>query len=251
MCDFHQNGQKCGKLICYGNYCKKHKREHLVTNKFIIINNFTGKSSDYLKDDILYTINTIDNKKYNRLLKKDELFQILSSKINKLNHYTNNVESIKKIQSHFKKKYNDKNIRLRGQGFIDRKLCNNNEDFFTYETVNEIDDKYFFSYKDDTNIIWFFDIRSINKLIELGQPNPYTMKDFCLYIKWKVRKLIDHLKNNNISIEFVDEIKELKQDKKKLLKQKMTDVSASIERLGYSFNVDWFRTLHIIQLKKL
>ena len=74
MCDFHKNGEKCNKLICYGNYCKKHKREHLVANNFIIINNFTGKSSDYLKDDILSTLNDIDKKKHNRLLKKDELF---------------------------------------------------------------------------------------------------------------------------------------------------------------------------------
>ena len=251
MCDFHKNGEKCNKLICYGNYCKKHKREHLVANNFIIINNFTGKSSDYLKDDILSTLNDIDKKKHNRLLKKDELFTLLTNKIEKMKHYTSNTESIKLIQLRYKKRYNDKNIRLRGQGFIDRSLCNNNEDFYTYETINEIDDKYFFSYKDENNIIWFFDIRSINKLIEMGQPNPYTMTDFSLYIKWKTRKLIDYLKNNNISVEFIDEMKEVKKDKKKILKQKMTDVFASIERLGFSFNNDWFSTLHIVQLKKL
>ena len=85
----------------------------------------------------------------------------------------------------------------------------------------------------------------------MDQPNPYTMQEFGLYIVWKAQKLIDHLKANNISIEFVDEMKEMKKDKKKILKQKMTDVSASIERLGFSFNTEWFSSLHIVQLKKL
>jgi hypothetical protein len=251
MCEFLKNDKKCCKKVCYGNYCKTHRREHLVANNFIIINNFTGKSPDYLKDDILSTLNSIDKKKHNRLLKKGELFTTLTNKIEKLNHYTTNTESIKLIQSRYKKRYNDKNIKMRGMGFIDRKLCNNIEDFYTYETVNEIDDKYFFSYKDEKDIVWFFDIRSLNKLIEMNQPNPYTMQEFGLYIVWKAQKLIDHLKNNNISIEFVDEMKEVKKDKKKILKQKMTDVFASIERLGYSFNNEWFTTLHILQLKKL
>ena len=47
---------------------------HHNLNHFIIINKFTDKSADYLKDDILSTLNDIDKKKHNRLLKKDELF---------------------------------------------------------------------------------------------------------------------------------------------------------------------------------
>ena len=39
--------------------------------------------------------------------------------------------------------------------------------------------------------------------------------------------------------------------KKKILKQKIVDVFASIERLGFSFNTEWFTSLHIIQLKQL
>jgi len=251
MCDFHQNDNICGKNRCYGNYCNKHKREHLVHNNFIIINNFTCKPSDYLKDDILFTINTIDKKKYKKSLKKGVLFDILTNKISKYKHYISNAESIILVQLHFKEKYKQRNSNLRGEGFIDRKSCNNNEDFFTYETVDEIDDKYFFSYKDDTNIIWFFDIRSLKKLIEMNQGNPYTMKAFDYITIYKVNKLIEYLNNNHISLDFKDEIKELKQDKKKLLKQKITDVFASIERLGFSINIEWFTSLHIIQLKKL
>ena len=46
-------------------------------------------------------------------------------------------------------------------------------------------------------------------------------------------------------------MKELKKDKKQILKQKMVDVSAAIERLGFSFNLEWFSCLGLIPLKKL
>ena len=40
---------------------------------------------------------------------------------------------------------------------------------FSFEDINEINDRYFFSYQDKNKFIWFFDIRSFNKLIELEQ----------------------------------------------------------------------------------
>lgn len=251
MCEFIDNNSKCGKKKCYGEYCTKHKREYLVVHNFISFSNFTDKSSDYLKNDILNTINYIDKKKYNKSLKKEILFNILSNKFTKFNHYKNNSESVIKIQLYYKNKYKNRNIRLRGLGFINRDICNNKEDFYTYETINEIDNKYFFSYKDNNKIVWFFDVRSINKLMDMNQPNPYTMQDFDLYTRFKVKKIIEYLTNNNISIDFKDEIKEIEKDKKKLLKQKITDVFASIERLGLSVNTSWFTSLNIIQLKKI
>ena len=89
-----------------------------------------------------------------------------------------------------------------------------------------------FSYKDDNNIIWFFDVRSLKKLIELKQPNPYTMIPFNDNVIYRANKIIDNLNKSNISTDFKDEIKQVEKDKKKLLKQKITDVFASIERLG-------------------
>ncbi len=251
MCDFIQNNSKCGRKKCYGEYCSKHKREHLVQNDFINIHNFTDKPSDYLKNDILNTLNTIDKKKYNKSLKKEIIFNILSSKISRFQHYTDNSNSVIMIQRYYKDKYNKQQSLIRGEGFLQKDLCNNKEDFFTYEPVNEIDDKYFFSYKDNNNIIWFFDVRSLKKLIELKQPNPYTMIPFNDNVIHRANKIIDNLNKSNISTDFKDEIKKVEKDKKKLLKQKITDVFASIERLGLSVNTTWFTTLHIIQLKKV
>ena len=120
MCEYIHNNSICGKKKCYGEFCCKHRREYLVQNDFIIINKFTDKSSDYLKDDILSTLNQIDKKKYQKSLKKDILFNILSSKINRLNHYTNNSDKIQKIQFRYKEKYKKRQTLIRGEGFLNK-----------------------------------------------------------------------------------------------------------------------------------
>ena len=251
MCEFIENNNKCCKKNVFGNYCNKHKRNHLIKDDFIIFNNFTNKNSDYLKNDIVNTINKIDNKKYNKSLKKDILFNILLERYNEHKYYSDKIKYIQNIQYKFKYKFNKRNILLRGEGFMNRDKCNNKEDFFTYETVHEIDNKYFFSFKDEKNIIWFFDIRSFKKIIEMNQSNPYTMVPIDLQTRVRAFKLIEILKNNDISLDFEDEMKELKKDKKQILKQKIVDVSAAIERLGFSFNLEWFSCLGLIHLKKL
>ena len=251
MCDFYENEHKCCKKTTYGQFCNKHKRNHLIDNDLIIMDRFTNKASDYLKNDIINTLNSLDNKKYSKSLKKGIVYDILLDRYNKVNYYNDNLRNIMNIQFRYKYKYNKANQLLRGEGFLKKLECNNQEDFFTYETVNEIEDKYFFSYKDEQNIIWFFDIRSLNKLIEMQQPNPYTMVEFNPRTIIRANKLINYLKNNNISLNFKDEMKELKKDKKAVVKQKMVDLSASIERLGYSFNLERFKTLHSAQLRHL
>ena len=55
MCDYSENNINCCKKKSYGEYCNKHKRNHIVKNDLIIFNNFTYRSSDYLIDDIDYT----------------------------------------------------------------------------------------------------------------------------------------------------------------------------------------------------
>ena len=62
MCEFIENNTKCCKKNIYGNYCKKHKRNHLIYNEIISIHNFTNKSSDYLKKNIV--IFDITNKSF-------------------------------------------------------------------------------------------------------------------------------------------------------------------------------------------
>ena len=64
---------------------------------------------DCLKDDILKTLNYIDNKKYNRIIKK-VLFTILNNKYNKFSHYNNNKDPILKVQRYYRQKYKLLNV---------------------------------------------------------------------------------------------------------------------------------------------
>ena len=53
-CIYLVENEKCEKKCKYGNYCYKHRSNHLLdSNKIININNFTGISKDYLKSDII------------------------------------------------------------------------------------------------------------------------------------------------------------------------------------------------------
>ena len=46
-------------------------------------------------------------------------------------------------------------IKLQGIGIIDKKRCVNHEDFYTLDSINEIEDKYFFSFESN-NCVYFF-----------------------------------------------------------------------------------------------
>ena len=229
--------QNCKSSKKYGNFCKKHKRFHLVdSNNMIIKDNFTFLVKDYLLQDLkTYYCRRINEKKGNN--KKKFYFDEICNYIGKINNY----EEIKviKIQSLYRKR---KVLRLL------RKNCNNNEDFYTYDPLNEIEDKYFYSYKDSKGFKWGFDIRSILKLIQMNYPNPYTTEKFPDNILKEVKKKIKFLKDNKLIVD-IEEI--LLRDRKATIKQKLVDLFSDIELNGYSCQINWFFELSGRRLKEL
>lgn len=252
MCNFCENGNQCSKksYLKYGNYCFKHKNNYLLINNKISYERFTSESKDYLKSDIINFLKTND-KEFNKIIskkKKEDLFILLNEQLNIIKKYENNTEKIKIIQENFKNKKKVKNIKLRGEAFTNRKICKNDTDFFSYETINEIDDNYFFSYKDSKGFHWFFDIRSLDKLLEMNQGNPYTREDFPLETILKAKSVINNLKNKKL-FEKVD--KTIIRDRKQAIKQKTVDLFSQIENFGYECQINWFLQLNIQKLKKL
>ena len=249
MCDYSENNINCCKKKSYGEFCNKHKRNHLVKKDLIIFNNFTYKSSDYLKDDIRNTINNLSSyPEHKKTLKKEVLYSILLEKFNKLKHFNDHIKSIKYIQLNFKKKYDKLNELIRGEGFINKKLCNNNEDFFTYEDNVNIEDIYFISYKDNNNLIWCFDIRSLNKLFEYDDKNPYTREVFPNSFIDKAKKITHLLKVKNLQLNYNSEIIK---ERKNNIKQLTVDLFSEIEISGYDCNINWFLDLNLHRLKNL
>ena len=240
---------KCCKksFICYGGYCKKHKDEFLLKEGLINLDNFTGDIKDYKLCDLKKYCNNKISKCPSKF-KKDDYFKKIIEYHNKQIYLQNNIKSVLKIQSNIRRFNINKNIRLRGLAYLNRKLCNNDEDFYTYESIQDIEDKYFFSYKDNQNNFWGFDIRSLKKLLEMNYDNPYTTESIPESVKIQVNTLINHLNQNNVVTVIENSVVS---DRKALVKQKFVDIFAQMEYVGYSCDVSWVLELNNHRLKRL
>lgn len=81
-----------------------------------------------------------------------------------------------KIQSIFRSYYVRLNNKLRGNGFINKAICNNATDFCTLEPLDEIEHPYFFSYTDRNNFTYGFNISSLIYVYKQHRKikNPYN-----------------------------------------------------------------------------
>jgi len=240
---------KCCKksLACYGGYCKKHKDKFLLKEGFINLNNFTGDIKDYKLCDLKKYCNKNISKSPSKF-KKDDYFKKIKEHYSNQLYLQDNINYVLKIQSNIRRFIINKNIRLRGLAYLNRSLCNNDEDFYTYEIIEDIEDKYFFSYRDNQNKFWGFDIRSLKKLLEMNYGNPYTTESIPEYVKIQVNTLINHLNQNNIVTVIENTVVS---DRKALVKQKFVDIFAQMEYVGYSCDVSWVLELNNHRLKKL
>ena len=66
-----------------------------------------------------------------------------------------------KIQSLIRMHFSIIFVNKRGPGLLNRKLCNNQTDFITLEPLDEIPFEQFFSFKDNNNFIYGFNMISL------------------------------------------------------------------------------------------
>jgi hypothetical protein len=87
-----------------------------------------------------------------------------------------NTKSVIKIQTLFRKWIVQQSIKIRGPAFKNRKLCVNDNDFVTLEPINEITNDLFYSYKDDKQFVYGFNIASLIQIIRIKNKlnNPYN-----------------------------------------------------------------------------
>jgi hypothetical protein len=118
--------------------------------------------------------------------------------IERIENYFKQLKNALIIQSLIRRKQWNIYYNKRGPGFKDRQLCSNVTDFVTLEPINEIELPYFFSYKDDNNFIYGFNICSLINLIRSQQKfiNPYNRTPFNELTKKNIIKIY----NNNFFI---------------------------------------------------
>ena len=243
ICQFidSENTNNCKHKCKYGGYCYKHRREYLIVNDTICRDRFTGLSKDYLKKDLIdYMQNKMRIKPI--LSDKKKLFDEVNKHINAINEYhcVDNDKNIIKIQSLFR----GRNVRNK----LNELKCNNDEDFYTYEELKDIPKKYFYSYVDNKKFRWGFDIRSLDKLLNMNYPNPYTTEPVPQNIVLEVREKIKNLQNESGYEDLTDSIV---RERKDAIKQKIVDLFSYIEQSGYTCQIDWFTSLTLRRLKEL
>lgn len=186
-----------------------------------------------------YNLNTT-GKKPELLKRLDNFFNNLKSK----NKFNNQIITIQKyIRGYLiRKKFNDKD-------YFFRHSCTNNEDFYTFQSIDTISPLYFFSFKNN-GFSYFFDIRSFEKLIKNKCTNPYNRAPIPQNAIDKFEKRYEIVKNDKNFKLF--ETPKLSEEQK--YKNYVTEVFQKIDQTGSvagGTNINWFQNLSQRQLIKL
>lgn len=252
-CIYLNESNRCDKGTKYGCYCWKHRKNYLLDmNQVIVIENFTHVIKDYtikeLKD--YYIKHYLKSGEKKTKLSKEYCFNEIAKHRELINHFSDpvNQNKIVTIQRDFKMKLKKRYESKRGPGYSNRELCNNVEDFYTFEPLKDIKYEFFISYQDAQNHVWGFDIRSLNKLINMNFDNPYTRGKLPETLIQTVHDEIILMESRNVSTSIQSEVIN---DRKVIIKQRITDLFSQIEFSGYSCSIEWLLDLPIHKLKKL
>lgn len=160
---------------------------------------------------------------------------------------------IVKIQRKFRKYIAVKYRTLNGPAFLRSKRCVNDTDFYTFDTLDNIDPHNLFSFLDDDGKIYGFHIASIYNLIISSYPditNPYNRNTIPLRVIQNVyEKLIfGSLLNIKVSIKLDDDDDNDGEPSNKITPEKQEELFIvglfqHINTLGNYSDSEWFTTL--------
>ena len=223
----------------------------LITLDNYINNKNNVKKQFYYLSDIKKTI------KHNKLQsliqpkpKKNDYEVVLFNYFENLNKYTPHLDKIVLIQNTFKDYLKNKNIKTQGIGLYNKDKCSNQEDFYTLDNINDIEDKYFFSYEIEGHI-YFFDIRSFNQLVKNDSKNPYTREEIPQYAIDSFLNRKKQLKENKIIIKDFEKSKLSKEQEFNAYVLKILQKIDLLNVTAGGTHTRWFTDLNLLQLKML
>jgi hypothetical protein len=233
-------------LKTYEDYCRKNrydieniKKKSMKKDDFIIpkinehylmlTNNYELKQ---LKEIVKYYKLKLTGKK-EILIARIFSYLYLSISSLKIQKMCRNYLSKKYMQSH-------------GPAYLNHNLCVNAIDFLTMDELKDIIPTQFFSYEDNDNFIYGFDIVSFHNLIKKSGTNvilnPFTKSQISSRVIHKFRKMIflSNLLNIPINLKMDD------QETSLVMKSSTSEASAlfqHIDQLGNYTNAEWFMNL--------
>ena len=160
---------------------------------------------------------------------------------------------IVKIQRKFRKYIAVKYRKLNGPAFLRSKQCVNDTDFYTFDTLDNIDPHNFFSFLDEDGKIYGFHIASIYNLIISSYPditNPYNRNTIPLRVIQNVydKLIFGTLLNIKVSIKLDDDDDDDNDGSNKISPEKQEELFIvglfqHINTLGNYSDSEWFTTL--------
>jgi len=166
----------------------------------------------------------------------------------RLYNYLKNVFYVIKIQKNFRKHIVKIWKKCKGPALFKRELCTNGTDFFTLESVKEIDIEQFISFRDD-GFIYGFDICSINELFKNSKnikiENPFTRNKMSNKIHFLLKRAIQLQKCLQMNVQEDIEKNEI-QDiySNENIHHRVVDLFSKIDNLGNYSDVNWFLKLN-------
>lgn len=214
----------------------------------------TLKWSDYFKNDV--NLKKYKVKELKEIAKSNKL-HISGTKpvlIERIIDYFLKVKNVVKIQSIFRMYLVKMIIRMKGLALKNKSICVNDSDFYTLEPLNKINFFDFFSYCDNNNFTYGFDINSL--MILFKKPgivkNPYNRDQIPFNIiknatiiakinKYLFKKSKPIEIENNLYREAV--IEKMKNIRNKEVNTRIEEVFYEIDSLGNYSSSSWFKDL--------
>lgn len=136
----------------------------------------------------------------------------------------------------------------RGPGLFRRELCVNETDFYTLDPISDIKYSSFFSYADQTNVIYGFDLKSLELMFDKQERliNPYNRAPFSKIVVENINRLIqllpDEIKlakltDDEISRNFMNQIRDKSDD------VRIRELFYYVDALGNYTQSSWFSDL--------
>jgi len=168
--------------------------------------------------------------------------------VNKIYNYFKHYDNAVVIQRAWRRYLWQQYNKLRGPARFNRRLCVNETDFFTMDEVKDIPYNQFFSFQDEDNMIYGFDLLSIynlfHKSFDQKTSNPYNRNVLAKNIKKNVSKILwlSRLFKEEIKVNMVEEAVEAAEPLETIISRSIT-IFHDMDILGNYTNVTWFTSL--------
>lgn len=224
------------------------KCEKTMPNKLALANTSDDNTIPTIKNYNCLITNNYNVPKLKMFVKNYKL-KISGNKnqlINRLYVYLKLSAVIVQIQKIFRGRLVRRYNYYHGPALLKRELCTNDRDFLTDDSIKDLIHTQFFSYKDEDNFIYGFDIISLHNLIlksGINVKNPYNRNIIPTSVITNMRHLIrlSRLLHIKVEVNIKDESDSITPQQN--MELRVLDLFQNINGLGNYSDSTWFMSL--------